>query len=95
MRFGLVDGRHLTTKSFPFGDAAALAGLMRMMIDNPTRRLTMARQSRAQFETHLSFDEMLDGYQQAILSAAREGPARSRILTQTPSSTLTPYRKAA
>ncbi|MBX9580820.1 MAG: glycosyltransferase, partial [Gemmataceae bacterium] len=60
-----------------FGDAAGLAAALGRLLADDGLRAEMGRQSRAAFDNHLSYDEMLDRYAAVILSAARTGP-RSR-----------------
>ena len=62
---------------FPFGDAAELARHLRRLLADDGRRAEMGRQSRAAFDNHLDYGEMLDRYAAVILAAARQGP-RSR-----------------
>lgn len=67
---------------FDFGDAAGLAGQLRLLLANDELRLEMARQSRAAFDNHLTDEEMLDRYAAAILAAARQGPRARTALTE-------------
>ncbi|MFO0804828.1 MAG: glycosyltransferase [Gemmataceae bacterium] len=59
---------------FGFGDAVGLAEHMRRMLDEPELLERMGRESRAAFDNHLTYDEMLDRYGAVILAAARHGP---------------------
>jgi len=66
---------------FDFGDAAGLAKRMRRLLDDPALLETMGRESRAAFDNHLSYDEMLDRYGAVILAATRVGPRAARPFT--------------
>ena len=65
---------------FPFGDANALAGQLRRLLDDEPFRLRMAESSRAAIAVHLDAEEMLDRYGSLVLSAARTGPRQKRPL---------------
>lgn len=60
-----------------FGDAAGLAAHLGRLLADDGMRAEMGRQSRAAFDNHLNYGDMLDRYAAVILSAARTGP-RSR-----------------
>jgi glycosyltransferase involved in cell wall biosynthesis len=75
---------------FPEGDPEALAANLLRLLGNDPLRGEMGRQSRAMFETHPSDEEMLDQYQNVILSAARSGPRGQRPLG--PDAGFEPYR---
>ena len=59
---------------FGTGNATELAVQLGRLLDDPDRREAMGRRSRAAFDAHLSYDEMLDRYETVLLSAARTGP---------------------
>jgi glycosyltransferase involved in cell wall biosynthesis/GT2 family glycosyltransferase len=56
---------------FDFGDAAGLAAQLGRLLDDDGLRAGMAEKSRAAFDNHLSYDEMLDRYDSVIRAAAR------------------------
>ncbi|HEX4607863.1 MAG TPA: glycosyltransferase [Urbifossiella sp.] len=60
--------------SFDFGDAAGLADRMRDLLASPPLRARMGTESRAAFDLHLNYHEMLDRYAAVVLAAARQGP---------------------
>jgi glycosyltransferase involved in cell wall biosynthesis/GT2 family glycosyltransferase len=69
---------------FGFGDAAGLAEQMRGLLDEPGLLERMGRESRAAFDNHLTYDEMLDRYAAVILAAARHGPRAAMPFVQRP-----------
>lgn len=59
---------------FEFGDAAGLAGQLRRLLEEPGLCESLGRESRAAFDNHLNYEEMLYRYESVILTAARYGP---------------------
>jgi glycosyltransferase involved in cell wall biosynthesis/GT2 family glycosyltransferase len=57
----------------PFNDPAALAERMARLVESGALRAELGRQSRAQFDNHLTYAEMLDRYEWVISSAAKPG----------------------
>ena len=76
-----------------FGDAAGLATQLGKLLADDALRAEMGRQSRAAFDNHLGYDEMLDRYAAVILSAARTGPRARTALP--PADVPAPARRAA
>ncbi len=80
---------------FEFGDAAGLAKQLEVLLENDALRAEMGRQSRAAFDNHLDYAEMLDRYQAVILGAARTGPrAKLRWVAPVPARAGVRLRKA-
>ena len=56
---------------FDFGDAAGLATHLGRLLADDELRTAMAERSRAAFDAHLDYDEMLDRYDAVIRAAAK------------------------
>lgn len=78
-------------RSFPIGDATALANQLRTLVNDPTLRERMARDSRAVFDLHPPFEAMLDSFGEVFQTAAGMGQWGLRSITHTMKS----LRKAA
>ena len=68
---------------FEPNDSNRLAAHLERLLSDDGLREQMARRSRAAFDNHLSYAEMLDRYERVILSAAKSGP-RARLPWRAP-----------
>jgi glycosyltransferase involved in cell wall biosynthesis/GT2 family glycosyltransferase len=78
-----------------FGDAAGLADALGRLLADDALRAELGRQSRAVFDNHLCYDEMLDRYAAVVLSAARTGPRSRTAPAPPPADAPVPTRRAA
>jgi glycosyltransferase involved in cell wall biosynthesis len=58
---------------FDFSDVAKLADHLRALLDDPDRQMQMGRNSRKVFECLLSYDDMLERYEQLVVGASVRG----------------------
>lgn len=83
--FGLSEQVFWDFNAFRFetGNSFQLAAQLRRLLDDPALLASMGQKSRAAFDAHLDYDEMLDRYEHVLLAAARTGPrGHSRFLTE-------------
>ena len=63
---------------FPPNDAPRLAQHLQSLLDDPARRQAMSQASRALFESHLSYEQMLTRYERVLRCAYRQRADRQR-----------------